>query len=249
MTMRPRAVRAMREMLATLGKAGVAVAVFAGVTTGWQYVEARQARAFVETLPLPDEVAQDGCAVWFVGSSSMSRWTSLQDDMRPWVTHNRSIGGATLQELSTRFLNEDEPQPPRAIVFYAGENDLAFGKPVADAVRDLGAFLDHKRERLGDTPVFFLSVKPSPVRWNLAPQQDAYNAAVRGLAARRRDLFFIDVRSRFLVSGRPGPFYVGDGLHMNERGYAIFAGAVRSALEEGLPRDIVQRCRRRSDRT
>ncbi len=237
---------ALREVALTLLKALIALGVFGAIIFGWGYSKAREQQAFTNSLPLPNEVRQDQCAVWFVGSSTMARWTNLQQDMRPWTTHNRAIGGATLAELTTRFLNERNPQPPRAIVFYAGENDLAFGVSVDATAAAFADFMAYKRKRLGTTPVFFVSVKPSPTRWSIADKQAAFDAIVQDMAAHDPDLIYVDVRDRFLVDGRPGPFYEVDGLHLNDAGYAIFSDALHRNLAADLPASLVLRCQRQS---
>ncbi len=241
---RPRS--ALREVLTTLAKAFIALGVFGGIVFGWGYSKARERQAFDNSLPLPNEVRQDQCAIWFVGSSTMARWTNLQRDMTPWTTHNRAIGGATLAELTTRFLNERNPQPPRAIVFYAGENDLAFGVPVETTAAAFADFMAYKRTRLGTTPVFFVSVKPSPTRWAIADRQAAFDAIVQAMATKDPDLYYVDVRDRFIVDGKPGPFYESDGLHLNDAGYAIFGDALHRSLSADMPASLVRRCTRAS---
>ncbi|WP_204313701.1 hypothetical protein, partial [Stenotrophomonas maltophilia] len=63
----------LRVALATLGKCALALAVFPTIFGGWQWVLARQ--------PLPGASNREGgCVLWFVGSSTMSRWSSLQAD-------------------------------------------------------------------------------------------------------------------------------------------------------------------------
>jgi lysophospholipase L1-like esterase len=235
-----------REILTTLAKASIALAIFAGIVIGWTKWQISQAQAFTASLPLPDETVQDGCAVWFVGSSSMSRWASLQRDMRPWTTHNRSIAGATLEELNTRFLNEDQPQVPQAIVFYAGENDIAFGGRAADTIRHFAEFMKAKRQRLGAVPVFFVSVKPSPTRWANLPAQTEYNRAVAAMTRSQTDLFFINTVPSLMAGDRPGPFYNVDGIHLNDAGYQVWSRAVHAALDRTLPAALVRRCRQRA---
>lgn len=242
----PRPRYALREVATTFAKAFIALGVFGGIVFGWGYIKGRELQAFASSLPLPNEVRQDQCAVWFVGSSTMARWTALQQDMTPWTTHNRAISGATLAELTTRFLNEKNPQPPRAIVFYAGENDLAFGVSVEATAAAFGSFMGYKRKRLGTTPVFFVSVKPSPTRWTIADKQAAFDAIVQAMAAKDPDLHYVDVRDRFLVGGKPGPFYDSDGLHLNDAGYAIFSDALHRSLSADLPAPLVRRCTRKS---
>ena len=203
----------------------------------------RQHQAAAEAAsPLPDYVGRDECAVWFVGSSSMRNWVKLQDDMSPWTTHNRSIGGATLPELASRFGNGTADQAPQGIVFYAGENDIAFGRTAGEVTSDFATFLAMKRRRYGAMPLLFISVKPSPTRWNNLPAQTAYNDAIRALAATVPDVSFVDIVPKFLPGGKPGDFYADDGIHLKDAGYRIWARAVRRELRASLPKRVVNRC-------
>lgn len=229
------------ELGATLAKAALAVAVFLSVTGG--YARLREGRAGVDpaTQPLPNEV-RSACALWFVGSSSMSRWASLERDMHPWVSHNRAIAGATLSELSGRFAIERAPAAPRALVFYAGENDLAYGVPADAVLAEFQRFLERKTASMGTVPVLFVSVKPSPTRLKFRPAQARFNAAVRRLADARADLHYVDIVPDLFRGGRLGPYYEADGIHMNDQGYRIWARAVRRALRDDLPADLVRAC-------
>jgi len=111
-------------------KALFGLAVFSVTVGSWA---AMQHRAAMHT-PLPDADGPGGpCVVWFVGSSSFFRWTTLRSDLAPWTVHNRGVGGAFLSELRQRFANEDPVTPPQAIVFYGGDNDIANGATAADA--------------------------------------------------------------------------------------------------------------------
>ena len=53
------------------------------------------------------------------------------------------------------------PSRPRAIVFYAGENDIDAGKSVSQMLSDFDTFMELKVRALGATPVYFISLKPS----------------------------------------------------------------------------------------
>ncbi len=225
------------ELAATLGKALVAIGVFFTITSGFAQLRPDGPAA----QPLPNSV-DARCALWFVGSSSISRWTTLERDMSPWTAHNRSISGATLTELSGRFAVERSPEPPRAIVFYAGENDMAYGVPDATVLKEFRTFLGRKTAVLGRVPVFFISVKPSPTRWDRRRNQARLNDAVRRLAAGHDDLHYVDIVPDMLRGGRPGPFFDPDGIHMNGAGYAIWARSIRGALRAGLPAELVRSC-------
>lgn len=220
----------------------MAAAVSAAILGGWTLVRGRDAAFAVADLP--DDTAPGSCAVWFIGSSSIHRWTTLGADMRPWTAHNRGVDGATIREVTTRFLHAPPVERPQAIVFYGGDNDIAYGETAAAAIADLRLFLSAEARRMGDLPVFLLSLKPSPARWNLLAEQTAYNAAARSIAAASPTIGFIDIAPRMLRAGRPGPYYVADGTHMNAAGYAIWTDAVRRALARRLPKTIVRACSR-----
>ena len=101
--------------------------------------------------------------------------------------------------------------------------------------------MELKRQRLGKTPVFYISAKPSKLRFNQFARQTELNDAVRSLAASSSDLTYIDVVAPMLVDGQPRDIYVQDGLHMSPAGYAIWTGLVRDALwRKGVDR---MRCR------
>lgn len=195
------------------------------------------------TAPLPDADRPTGdCTLWFVGSSTISKWQTLTTDMAPWDAHGRGVNGALIPQLTHWFGNEPAGQPPAAIVFYGGENDIDTGATAAQAMASLQHFLALKTSRYGALPVVAISLKPSPARWPDRPQQTMFNSALRRLAATRGDLDFIDIRTLMLVNDRPGPFYAEDGIHMNAAGYARWTARLRPALARSLPPDIVRRC-------
>ena len=168
------------------------------------------------------------CPVLFVGSSSIRMWSSLEADMAPLPVVNRGFGGSRISEVNLYFDRIVTPYRPRAIVFYAGENDLDAGESPDAVAAQFRRFLELKRERLGNTPVFYISAKPSKLRVAQLDRQEKLNASIRSMAA--RDLTFIDAASAMLNGGRPADLYVEDGLHMNAAGYAIWTGLVRQAL-------------------
>lgn len=170
------------------------------------------------------------CEVLFVGSSSIVFWTTLAQDMAPLPVINRGFGGSLIEYINRWFDQVVTPSHPRAIVFYAGENDVAAGKPPERVVADFDEFMGKKRAALGNTPVYFISLKPSKLRaWQMSLQAQV-NDAVRKRATVQRDLYYIDVTSLMLEDGKPKDLYVEDRLHLSPQGYAIWTRAVRDAL-------------------
>ena len=172
----------------------------------------------------------------------MSRWGSLQDDLNPWVAQNRGIAGATMAELNLHFAHDDAKRAPQAIVYYAGDNDLAFGRDVEETVADLKEFMAIKSKLFGKTPVFLISLKPSPTRWEQRAAQEQYNAAAKALALARTDIAYVDIVPLLLENGRPGPFFSEDGLHLNDEGYHRWTVALRRTLDERFKPDVIARC-------
>jgi lysophospholipase L1-like esterase len=171
------------------------------------------------------------CGVLFVGSSSIRFWKTLAADMAPYAVVNRGFGGSTIADVNYYFGQVVAPYRPRAIVFYAGENDLAAGKTPAAVAADFDRFMNLKTAALGPAPVYFITAKPSKLRFAQLDRQKALNDAVRAMAARRGDLQVIDVVGAMLQDGKPKDIYVADGLHMTPDGYAIWTRLVRPVVE------------------
>lgn len=188
---------------------------------------APELRRFAE---LDQTAAPPACPVLFVGSSSIRLWSDLPGDMAPLPVINRGFGGSQIADVNRNFALVVAPYRPRAIVFYAGENDIAMGRPPAETVAEFARFMAMKDEAFGDTPVFFVSLKPSKLRFAQMAAQGEVNAAVRAMAKARPDLEFIDVAPSMLEGGQPKDIFLGDGLHMTPAGYAIWREVISMAL-------------------
>jgi hypothetical protein len=171
------------------------------------------------------------CQVLFVGSSSIVKWKpTLAADMAPLPVINRGFGSSQLEYVDEWFDDIVAPYHPRAIVLYAGENDLDSGKPVAQVIADFDSFMQMKSKQLRDTPVFFVSLKPSKARFAQLHAQSEVNAAIRERAAKRSDLHYIDVVPAMLENGKPKDIFEADGLHMTREGYLLWTKIVRDTL-------------------
>jgi lysophospholipase L1-like esterase len=149
---------------------------------------------------------------------------------------NRGFGGSRIADVNDWFEQVVGRYRPAAVVFYAGENDLAAGKDPAAVVADFERFLALKDKALGDTPVYFITLKPSKLRWDHFAAQSWINDRIRELSARRADLEFIDVVQPMLEAGRPKDIFVEDNLHMTARGYVIWTSVVKPVLQRDAER-------------
>lgn len=226
-------------LLRTAAKSLFGVAVFGSTVAAWGFAS----KLWLMHQPLPGAGGRQGeCVLWFVGSSSIHKWTTLARDMANWPTHNRGVNGATLDEIGQRFRNEDKVAAPEAIVFYAGENDIADGRSAQSTAAAMQALLDTRAAKFPHTPAFIVGMKPSPTRWSFRPEQRKLDALMRAEARRHPNTFFLDVSETLLVDGRPGPFYVGDGVHLNRDGYRRWGQKIRAAFEAAMPADRVAAC-------
>ena len=175
------------------------------------------------------------CPILFVGSSTIRFWRGLAADMAPYDVVNRGFGGSQIANVDAYFDRVVAPYHPRAIVFYAGDNDIHAGKAPAAVAADFDTFLGLKDKALGATPVYFISLKPSKARFGELAAQGEVNRLVKAEAARRRDLIFIDVTQAMLADGQPKDIFVADGLHMTPAGYALWTPIVHGALDQTGP--------------
>ena len=174
------------------------------------------------------------CATLFVGSSTIRFWSSLKQDFPTRQVINRGFGGSTVWEVDDYFSRVVTPYHPSGIVFYAGDNDLAAGHTPEQVYADFATFMKLKDKQLGKTPVWFIAVKPSKLRWDIEDKMTAVNAKVKALAERRDDLAYIDIVPVMLKpDGTPKDIFREDRLHMLPEGYALWTPIVTRALGEG----------------
>jgi lysophospholipase L1-like esterase len=180
-----------------------------------------------------DRRSPDG-ALLFVGSSTIRLWPTLAERFAPTPVVQRGFGGSTLAEVHRHRTRLFRPHRPRAVVFYAGENDIAEGATPGDVVAHWRALRrDLAGTPAGDAPFVFIDLKPSPARFDLWPRMRAVNAALRELEA-NRPTAFVDTAGFVLdAAGAPRPeLFVPDQLHFAEPGYVRLTRAVKAALAE-----------------
>lgn len=171
------------------------------------------------------------CPVLFVGSSSIRMWTSLTADMAPLPVLNRGFGGSSIRHVNDYFDRVVARYRPRAIVLYAGDNDIDSGAAPPEVVAEFQRFLRLKRQSLGAVPVFYIAVKPSHARLAQLDRQSQVNSAVRAIAGRRADVEFIDIVPAMMSGRRPRDLFLEDGLHLAPAGYTIWRDKVADALK------------------
>ncbi|HEY0506410.1 MAG TPA: SGNH/GDSL hydrolase family protein [Lysobacter sp.] len=170
--------------------------------------------------------------VVFVGSSSIRLWSTLSEDFPGVAVINRGFGGSRVRDTTYYASRIVTPYHPRAVVFYAGDNDLYEGRTPQQVRDDFAAFVSAVRVDEPDVRIAFVAIKPSPSRVALLPSIREANALVRQYAQGEQGVDYLDVFLPMLDGqGQPREeLFVDDRLHMNSSGYAIWAGVVRPWL-------------------
>jgi len=188
----------------------------------------------VQTIKKYDKLFQPPAnPILFVGSSSIRKWDNLAEVFGKYKVLNRGIGGAVTNDI-TYYLNDIVfPYQPRQIVLYVGENDLPDEKATADSVLNRTTRLFNSiRAKLPNVPIVYISIKPSPSRDKFRDKAVASNALIKDFLSRQPATTFVDVYKLMLTrDGKNRPeLFVGDMLHLNATGYAIWKKAVEKYL-------------------
>lgn len=170
----------------------------------------------------------------FIGSSSFTRWTDVGDYFPGRRILNRAFGGSTLDD-QIRYVDDVVfPYRPAQIVIYCGENDFANDPRLRarDVFGRFRTFLRLIRSRLPEVPIVYVSMKPSPSRWNMRDRFKAANRLIEDYCRHQRKVVFVSVWDAMLNDqGVPRPeIFVSDRLHMNAQGYRIWQPLIEAAL-------------------
>ncbi|MEX1256354.1 MAG: SGNH/GDSL hydrolase family protein [Gemmatimonadota bacterium] len=196
----------------------------------WETSIQRFEAADRESPPMPG-------AVLFVGSSSIVRWATLAEDMPGIRTLNRGFGGSNLSDVLRYADRIILPYRASHVLVYAGDNDLARGRTAEEVFGDFRALVQLIHAAQPEVPVTWISIKPSPSRWDVAAAMQRANAMVKELVdGDPHRLRYIDVWEPMLgPDGMPRvELFVEDMLHMTPAGYAVWREAVAPVVAEVL---------------
>ncbi len=181
----------------------------------------------------------DSGAILFTGSSSIKLWDDLEKDMMPLTVINRGFGGSILEQLPWYAHRIIFPYRPKAIVIYAGENDIANDK--VPARQPYISFIKLHlilRDSLPDTHIFFISLKPSPKRQQWTAKFTTANELIKKYIGKHEKMTYIDVSEamRNATGEIRNELFLPDSLHLNSKGYALWTGIIKSELIARYPR-------------
>ena len=142
----------------------------------------------------------------FTGSSSITLWKTLQQDMAPLPVLNRGFGGSKMHQVVHYADRVVIPYHPRLVVLFAGTNDIAGSNPKT-AQQVFQGYLEFVREA---------------------------NRLIQAHTETDPRLHFIDMTSVVLgPDDKPDrSLFRYDGLHPNAKGYARWTSTIKPVLQE-----------------
>ncbi len=176
-------------------------------------------------------------AILFVGSSSFTNWTDVQDYFPKHKIINRGFGGSSLTDVIRYAGDIVFPYQPKQIVIYCGENDIAgdstiTGKIVFERFKKLYTDI---RTNAPAVPIIYIAMKPSPSRWHLKGKMIEGNILIQKfLKKKSSNAVFVDVWKAMLgPDAKPVEnLFLEDMLHMNKKGYAIWQKLIQPYLKK-----------------
>ncbi len=160
-------------------------------------------------------------AILLTGASNVARWKSFAEDLPGYQVINRGFGGSQIADVVYYADRIIVPYHPKMVIVQAGGNDLKSGKTPDEVLSDAKALVQKVRASLPQTRIAFLSISPSPARWDQRDKQAELNKLLSDYLSHDDNLDFIDVNSAFLgPDGKPrAELFVSDGQHHNAEGF------------------------------
>ena len=192
--------------------------------------------------------------VYFVGDSITRRWgtsdeqyghllANWRQNFFGWNAANFGWGGDTTQNILWRLHNgELDGVNPRVIVLMAGTNNVGNGSPrgpddprVEDVTRGIKAILKLCRRKAPRATVVLMGITPRNDNMAVMPVINKVNENLAKLADGKR-VRYLNINGR--LADREGRLYEGmhngDGLHLDVKGYQVWADALKPILTELL---------------
>lgn len=161
--------------------------------------------------------------ILFIGSSSIRKWTDLEQRFAGKPIIRRGVGGCELWQVVDYYTPYILfPYQPRKIFIYAGENDIAGGKTGQFVYEEFQKLWNMIHAKLPKTTIYFMSVKPSPSRAKFLNEVVIANDLIKKYLANKPNSKYIDVNT---ATYKPGTtvsdtsLFEKDLLHLNSKGY------------------------------
>jgi lysophospholipase L1-like esterase len=170
----------------------------------------------------------------FIGSSSFTKWKTLEQDLPEYAPLNRAFGGSTLLDLIRYREDVINKYNPEIIVIYCGENDVASSDSVTGKVilERFKVLYQHIRGKFPKIDIYYVSLKPCPLRWGIRQRMIDGNTQIEEFCKKQKQMYFISIWDQMLENSEPiSSIFMEDRLHMNAKGYEIWIKEIRKKIK------------------
>jgi len=171
-------------------------------------------------------------SVVFTGSSSIRMWADLATDFPNHRVVNAGFGGSQAVDLLHYVDELILAYSPKYVFIYEGDNDISAGKDKEVIMETLNLIVTEIKLELPETEVILIGAKPSISRWELVDKYKDLNTEMAKYGAVTDGVQYADVWTGMLGSDKkPLPdIFIADNLHMNRKGYEIWAKKIGKFL-------------------
>ena len=174
-------------------------------------------------------------AIIFTGSSTIRKWSTLNDEFTSYKLLNRGFGGSTLPEVIYYSEVLIFKHNPEIIVLYAGENEIAnLGSNAQKVAESFLFFSQIVSKKLPKATIVYISIKPSPGRIKFWPEMEAANEKIKEICLKSSHCAYIDFSAEIFDEKLKvrDDLFIKDKVHLNEKGYAILAAKLMEELKK-----------------
>ena len=177
-------------------------------------------------------------AILFAGSSSIRLWSTLKEDVAPYVVIQRGFGGSKFSDMAVYAKRIIYPHHFRALVIFEA-NDItgnAADKSPEEVVKLLRSIVNTVRKKYAEQPILLFEIAPTKSRWVVWPIVKHTNQLLKETCAKMHNTYFIETASAYLnENDEPRTeLFLKDMLHQNHDGYIIWGDLVKKKLDEVL---------------
>lgn len=168
----------------------------------------------------------------FSGSSSILMWKQTNtyfQSLNPNNYHNRGFGGSQICHLLIHykklFLGKNPQHHPKRIVIYSGDNDLGAGLSAEKVLEHYKLLIGSIRTAGVKAPLYFITVKPSPVRMYLKDKIEKVGQLMERELVLFNNVFVINTFEDFFNSDGSikEEYFLSDRLHLKPIVYKLWA--------------------------
>lgn len=161
--------------------------------------------------------------ILFIGSSSIRKWTDLQERFPDKTIIRRGVGGCELEQVVDFYLPYILfPYCPKKIFLYAGDNDIASGISAQHVADEFARLWKLVRRDLPSAQIYFMSIKRCAARAKYYDEVNRANGLIMTYMKNKPNSRFIDLNTIISKPGTQRPdsiLFQPDYIHLNKFGY------------------------------